>query len=330
VKKLLILLLVLSLSIGIVACSGSDLEKYQAAMEKTDNIIKASESFEMNIKTNYNSEGLDEETKRLVESFQDTKLALTGSFDKDLKRSLKMGYLNFGDLGYDFNVYEIEDKYFIEPFFLNLKDHRFIELSMDDFDTSQAEVPEELFEKTGDKWNELLNEENVMKGEKVLITTDDGEVKSSEFTITLNDQQLKEFLVYVVELFEENGEYLNIMEQTTYIKDEVKLTESEKQELYKETFSTLKEFLKNTENLELFYKAYIDIDNYVVQEDIKFSMDSDAVDSGDLLNLEFTMTNKYWNIEKNQVLDFELPTSENTIKIEDVDIEEYLPQMEAD
>lgn len=328
-KKYLLLLLILVLSLSLVACSGSALENYQQAMEKTDNMTRASESMEIKVEAEYNTDGLDEDVLKVIESFQNMTFTLKGSFDNELNKSMNSGYLTYGDFGYDFNIYGIEDKTYIEPFFLNLRDHRYIEVSMEDFEKSEDDLSMKMFEKTGDKWNEIINEENVMKGEKVLVTTDDGEVKSSEFTITLNDEQLKEFLLYVIELFEENDEYLNIMGETTYIKDEVELTEEEKEEIYKEAFEVLKDFLRNSENLNLFYKAYIDVDNYVVQEDVRFIMDNDGSGSGELISLEFTMTNKYWNIEKDQELDFDLPRPDNSIKLEDLNLEELIPQREV-
>lgn len=328
-KKYLMLLLILVLSLSLVACSGSDLENYRLAMEKTDNLTKASESMEIKVEAGYNTHGLDEDLLRVLESFQNMTFTLKGGFDKAQNKSMKSGYLNFGDFGYDFNVYEIEDKTYIEPFFLNLKDHRYIEVSMEDFEKPEDNLSMGMLEKISDKWNEIINEENVIKGEKVLITTDDGEVKSSEFTINLNDEQLKEFLLYVIELVEENDEYLNIMGQTTYIKDEVELTEKEKEEIYKEAFEGLKDFLRTSENLNLFYKAYIDVDNYVVQEDVRFSMDNDNPSPGELINFEFTMTNKYWNIDKDQELDFSLPSPGNSIKMDDLDLEELIPQREV-
>lgn len=327
-KKYLMLLLILILSLGLVACSGSALEHYRLAMEKTDNMSKASESLEIKVEAEYNTQGLDEDLLKIIESFQNITFTLKGGFDNELNKSKNSGYLNFGDFGYDFNVYGVEDKTYMEPFFLNLKDHRYIEISMENFEKPEDDLPMGMLEKISDKWDKIINEENVIKGEKVLVTTDDGEVKSSEFTINLNDEQLKEFLLYVIELFEENEEYLNIMGKTTYIKEEVELSEKEKEEIYKEAFEALKEFLRNSENLNLFYKAYIDVDNYVVQEDVRFSMDNnnDDAKSGELISLEFTMTNKYWNIEKDQELDFDLPSPESFIKLGDLDLEELIPQ----
>ena len=329
-KYLAIISFTMVLVLGLTACAGSDLESYQAAMEKTNSMVKGSDSMDISIKTKYNSNGLEEDLQGLLESYGETRFSTKGSFDKEQNKFIKMGYLSSGDLGYDFNVYGIEDIYYIEHFFFNLKDHRYIQLSLDDFEIQESEMPLEFLTKISDKWNEIINEENVMKGENVLVSTDDGEVKSREFTIRLNDSQLKEFLIYVIEQFEENEEYLNIMEEMTYMNAEEVLTEDEKGEIYEEVFDSLKEFIKTSDGLSLFYKAYIDIDGYVVQEDIDFSMDTQGSDKANLLNLEFTMTSKYWNIEKDQDLDYEIPRVEDSIRLDEIDIKELIPYREVE
>lgn len=328
-KKILIILMMIILSVSLVACSGNALESYQVAMEKTDGMVKGAESMEFKVNAKYNVEGLERDVQEKIQSFEDVNFSLKGSFNKELKKSMQMGYLNYGDFGYDFNIYKIGNETYLEPFFLNLEGHRFVKLSGEEFDVSDSEANMELFDKIGAKWNEIINEENVMKGENVLVTTDDGEVKSREFTITLNDSQLKEFLTYIVELFEENEDYLQIMDQVSYTSSEVELTEEEKTKLYKDLFSELKSFLNNSENLSLSYKAYIDIDNYVVQEDIKFSMENDLPKTGELISLEFEMNHKYWNIEKDQELNFQAPSREDSINLEDLNIEELMPQREV-
>ncbi|MDR7869851.1 MAG: hypothetical protein RIN55_03275 [Tissierellaceae bacterium] len=328
-KKHIFLFVLVLLMISITACSGSNLENYVAAIEKTNSMVKGSDSMEMSIVTKYNTVGLEEDVQKLIQSFEQSKFTMTGSFDNDLKKSRKIGYLNYGNLGFDFNIYGVDDAYYIEPFFLELKDHRYIEFSLDEFKVPESEIPSEFFQEIGKKWNEIISEENVMRGEKVLVTTDDGEIKSREFTITLNEEQLKEFILYIIELFEENGEYLNIMDQVTYIETDVELTEEDKENLYRDLFTGLKDFIDKSDDLNLFYKAYIDIDGYVVQEDIEFNMGNEAGKAGELINLSFSMVTKYWDIEKEQDLDFDITSFDNSIRFDKLNLEELMPYREV-
>ena len=141
---------------------------------------------------------------------------------------------------------------------------------------------------------------------------------------------MREFLLYIVGIFEKNDEYMQVFQQVTYLSDGKNMTEEEKEEVYEELFVELKKFIEETENLNLFYKAYIDIDGYIVQEDIRFSFGNEAIESGELNNFEFSMTNKMSNIEKDQEFDFIEPRPEEYISIDEIDFEAIMnPQGEG-
>lgn len=327
-KKTILILMIFALVISTIGCTQSDLENYKAAMDKTENMIKGSSVMEIETSTNYNLDGLDEELIKMLKNFEETKIIVKSYFDKDIKRSKDEGYLVLGELGYDFNVYGVDEKYYIEPLFFNLKDKKYIELNIEEM-ISENQKSEDLFKAFANKWSEIINEENVMKGDKVLITTDDGEVKSSEFTIDLNDEQLKELLLFFIQKFEENDEYMNLLEEGIYYSNEEQLTDEEKKEMYATVFEELKSFIKNAKDMNLFYKAYIDIDGYVVQEDIKFSFENESASSGALENIEFKMVNQYTNIEKEQDLGFDDPTPEQSIILDDIDFENLMIPQEG-
>lgn len=319
-KKTILGIIILVLLIFTVGCSQSNLENYKEAVIKTDSITKGTESTKINITTAYNTDGLDEEALEVVKAFENVSLTLKSSFDNEVNKFMASGYFNFGNLGYDFKVYDIDGKKYIEPFFLNLKDKKYIEITEAEF-SPQTDIPIDLIEEIGAKWNQVINEDNVIKGENVLVSTDDGEVKSKEFTINLEDEQLREFLLYIVEIFEENDEYMKVLEQVTYVSDSENMTEEEMDKLYQELFVELKRVIEETENLNLFYKAYIDKDGYIVQEDIRFSFENETIETGGLKNFEFGFTNKMSNIEKDQEYDFIEPAAEESIRIDELDFE---------
>lgn len=319
-KKTILGIIILVLLIFTVGCSQSNLENYKEAVIKTDSITKGTESTKINITTAYNTDGLDEEALEVVKAFENVSLTLKSSFDNEVNKFMASGYFNFGNLGYDFKVHGIDGKKYIEPFFLNLKDKKYIEITEAE-SSPQTDIPIDLIEEIGAKWNQVINEDNVIKGENVLVSTDDGEVKSKEFTISLEDEQLREFLLYIVEIFEENDEYMKVLEQVTYVSDSENMTEEEMDKLYQELFVELKRVIEETENLNLFYKAYIDKDGYIVQEDIRFSFENETIETGGLKNFEFGFTNKMSNIEKDQEYDFIEPAAEESIRIDELDFE---------
>lgn len=308
--------------VSTTGCTESDLENYKTAMDKTDNMSKGTVLIEANTKMDFNTKDLDDEIINTLEKFKEWNLTINSKFDKELGIVKEEEYIVAGDLGYDFNIYELDEKLYIEPLFMNLKEKRFIELNPNEL-SSDTGASEDLFKVFSSKWSEVLKEDNVMKGEKVLITTDDGEVKSREFTISLNDEQLKELIIYMIEYLEQNEEYIDLLEGMTYYSEGPELTDVKKEEIYQEIIKSMKELITNAKELNLFYKAYIDIDNYVVKEDVKFNFENGSQDSGELQSIVFDMVIQYTNIEKEQELEFEYPEENNTIKLKDIDWEEF-------
>ena len=328
-KKVILILIISTLIISTIGCTQSDLENYKAAMDKTDSMSKGSSIMEIESRTKYNTEGLNEEFTKMLSKFENTKITVKSYFDNDIKKSKDEGYLVIGGLGYDLNIYSVDEKYYVEPLFLDLKDKKYIELDLEEMVT-EGEKSEDLFKAFAIKWSEIIKEDNVMKGKKVLISTDDGEVKSREFTIDLKDEQLKELLLYFIEEVEKNDEYMDFIEEGMYFtNEEEKLTEDEQKEKYKVIFTELKNFIINAKNMKLYYKAYIDIDGYVVQEDIKFSFENETVGSGEFESIKFEMVNQYTNIEKEQSIDFEVPSLQESIKLGDIDFENFMVPREG-
>lgn len=326
-RKYILVSLILALIISTIGCTQSDLENYTIAMDKTDNMSRGSAITEMSISNKINTDGMDEEVLKIIERFEDTKFSLKNNFDKEVSKSKAELYMFTGGFGYDMNVYKINDSFYIEPLFLSLKDKKYVEISEDEFlPVQDDELPLDLFEAFGEKWSEILKEENVMKGENVLISTEDGEVKSREFTIELNEEQLKELMTFIINELQKNDDYMEIMEEVVYFSDEENLTQEQKEELFNQIFEELKSFVLNADNMNLFYKAYIDIDGYVIQEDVVFTLENKEATSGEVEDLKYEMTNQYFNIEREQSLEFEVPTNE-VIKFKDLDIERLFLQM---
>jgi hypothetical protein len=286
-------------------------------MVKTENMKRGKIEIDIINTIEYNTEGLDDEAIKILDKFDEIKFTSKGEFDKEKEKSIDEIYIVFGDLGYDLNIYSIDDSYYVEPLFINLGDKKYIGIKMDDA-TIKRDLLEDLISEFNNKWHEILMEDNVVKGKKVLITTDDGEVKSREFTINLNNEQLKELLSYFLDIIKDNEEFQEYLEQLIYYSDEKGLSEEDKNEIYDLMYSSFKEMLLESGELNLFYKAYIDIDGYVVKEDIKFNLSNSEVDKGELKSINFEMTIKYTNIEKEQNLGFDMPTEENTISIEEI------------
>ncbi|MGB4437625.1 MAG: hypothetical protein WBJ13_00045, partial [Sedimentibacter sp.] len=76
------------------------------------------------------------------------------------------------------------------------------------------------------------------------------------------------------------------------------------------------------------YTAYVDIDGYIVNEMIEFSLKVINPENAGLSGVNYSLNMKNWDINKEQSFDFPVLTEENTIKMDDMD--ESMPDMMED
>lgn len=109
----------------------------------------------------------------------------------------------------------ISPKKYIE---VNKGDINFLSMqTFEEYEENKGEnltgLSDDTFNKIKNKWLELLEDENVFKGEKILITTEAGEVKAREYTIDTNKEQLKELLNFAIDTAVSGGEIERAIEE---------------------------------------------------------------------------------------------------------------------
>jgi Tfp pilus assembly protein PilV len=321
-KKIVAILLIAVIVLSLTACNTNNLAEYKKAFEKTDQIAKGQLSAEFSTVMDYNTTGLSSEEIKELNYYKDMNGSFNVVYDDGAEKAILRNYMNFGGLGYDFDLYingkEVSMKLPVVGKYIKLNEIQ--NSTTNQYDFEQSIVSEETMKAISDKWVGLMKEENVFKGKDIILTTPDGEVKTTEYTLTLTDEQIKLFVSECVELAQKDESLKQFYDN--YVKIKI----NDKELSFEETIKSFKENIENYKVENFNYTALVDIDGFIVNEDISYSIK--AVKEDLLLRgTDFNMNLKTWDINKEQSFDFPVLTEENTI---DVNNKEEMPDMMKD
>ena len=304
----------------ITSCNTNNLIEYKKAAEKTEQITKGQTAGEFTMTTEINPDGLTAEEIKELNYIKDMDGSFSVVFDDEEEKAIIRNYLNFGGLGYDFEVYvngeEVSIKLPVVGKYLRI-DEEMISESEQYYDTGNQIISEETKKEFTKKWISLMNEEDVFKGKNIVLTTPDGEVKTTEYTIKLSDEQIKTLLKECAQILFEDEALKLFFEKNISVN--VGETEGElEQKTFEEMLDDIIEGLEkfNVENFS--YRAYVDIDGYIVNEIFDISLKTIDAEKEGIIGINYNLDIKTWDINKEQKFEFPILTDENTIKTDEM------------
>lgn len=334
-KKIFVLTLniITLIAILLTGCNTDSLLEYKKAAEKTDGITRGQTSAEFTTTTELNTAGMTEEEIKELNYYKDLKGSFSTVFDSELKKEIYKIYFNTGGIGFDFDLYINGNEVFVKlPVvgkYLNLKDVD-LESTMN-VNEEKIIISDESVNAIGAKWIGLLKKDDVFKGKDIVLTTPDGEVKTTEYTINLNDEQIKTLFVDVIDIVYQDENLKSFYEE--YIEAKIKenadkIDDAEIKNIsYEEMLNSMKENIDFYHVEKFNYTAHVDIDGYIVNEKIELSVKVDDAEQKSLSGLNFKLDINNWDINKQQEFNYPTLTDENTLKIED---EESMPNIMQD
>lgn len=292
----ILLILVVTLIFSLAGCSVNDLEEYKEAVNKTNSITKGQLSYEISIEQGFNTDGLSSERINKLNYFKKVEAQSSVKFDDEKNKFISRNYSNFGGMGFDTAIYLDGEKVYMKMPIIG----KYI-IFDEEIASEKSEYNEMISQETTkniiNEWVNLLNTEDVVSGEKTLLNTEEGEVKTTLFTINASDKQIRELI----------NKSLDIME-----KDE-KLKESFSEMIQKEGESVsidglinkIREKVNESDIKDFKYNVYIDIDGYIIQNNIEIEIEYPNAETGQLDYQKIVMQGENWDIEKEQ--DFKFP-----------------------
>jgi hypothetical protein len=313
----LIFLLVLS------GCSKNPLKTYNSAVEKTENITRGKFSVTVNVENIFNKEGLDDETLKTLRYLEKIETSMFSSFDKNESRSKNDIYLKIGNLGFDSKVYSIEDEAYIQIPALN----KYIKLNLADIKFEELEKEqgintdsiEGLMKRISKEWTDLLETDNVVKGERTIMQTEDGDVKVTKFSVSPTEDQLRLFLKKVIAIFRSEKEGLQQFVELFRLDNNynIEKTENNEEMNFEILIKAIENELEEMEKITFSSVAYIDIDGYIVKETIEIVFENYDPKGGQIEKRKVQITQENWDNEMEQKIILPEIPAESIISIDD-------------
>lgn len=326
----LVLIVILAASM-LWGCSDKSYEDYKAAVLKTESVKKISGETDVNIKMDIETEGLDDKVKKNINMLKDIKVENVFKKDKNLAMNVSDIYVSLGGFGFDVEYYDDGEKPFIKmPMmekyvylsdFEKLSNGGVSEATTDDanpvvFKNPKEFISEESIERIGELWNDSVQKENVFKGSESLIDTPEGEVKATKYQIKYSDKLFKELV----------GETIKIIANDPKITDKdmnlFKIGDDKKDKTIEAAVAIM---LENMTINNFTVENYIDIDGYIVKEDIVVDIGIKGEGKGHMSNFQMVISSKYYNIEKDQ--EIEIPNKSELQFLGDEELENGLPKL---
>jgi len=324
-KIILILFVFVIVATVTTGCSQkSDYQIFKEALERTEAVEKGKAQLELDMKIEFNKEGLSEDETEFMEFLEEFKLSLKDEFNREKKESLKKIFIQTKDMGFDAKVY-IKDKtmYIITPIIpkiLVVEDNRLAESNSKK--TFKEGTVYQYFPKLSENsikqlkklWNDLYNEENVSSLKNIVLDTPEGKAKARKFEIKLKDEQLKPAIKKVMEIILMDEQFRKGLAEVMESSGAVSVEEILQHNMKAIDQATINNFNQH---------AYIDRDNYVIEETVNMDMTFPFSKPGTPRNYHFEMKIKRWDLNKEPEIYFPEVTQENSINLEELKKEKF-------
>ncbi|MTI68676.1 MAG: hypothetical protein FH751_00275 [Firmicutes bacterium] len=311
-KKILSVLLILILAFNLSACAKDDLNSYKKAVEKTDNISKGKTDFQFNLDTRFNEENLTLEKMKYIKNIEMTS---EYTFDLEKDKLIARNYFNFGGMGFDSTFYKGKKSFIKMPMlgkYIEIDD--LVSEENNKFNEVSSILNDKTIKNIEKEWVNILSEDDVLQGKDTVINTPDGDVKVTHYKINVTDKQLKLYLKEIEKILLKDENFIEIINETY----EIDIENIKKD---------LKEF-KSQFTIDKFkYDAFIDIDGYIINEDIDIEIGFDNT-KNIFKEMTINIKTKNWDIENKQEFNFPKLNDENTLDKENLN--QGLPYMFED
>lgn len=288
-------LLILILSLFLTGCmAGEGYEDYMEALDRTENIVKGASMVEVSIESI-----LHEELKE-ISFLESINLTIKDQFDQSLNQSIVDIYYVGNDLGMDLKLYQKRaDEIYLKVPFMNGV------YAIDSNISDMIQDPKELksfIKNVSSEWNAMLLSENIFVGEKTIVRNEDGEVKTTKFTVKPTSEQLDAFTESLRKVILSNqSELLDYLSEFVLSDQNVMITERDFEAIVNQIFNSMK--IVRYEEV-----AYMDLDGYIVEEQIEIGIeyvsDDDFVSAFESQTIRIHTVK--WDIEKSQNFDFSI------------------------
>lgn len=314
-------LFLIGILILLTGCSKGYLEVYQEAVVKTELINEAKEVNELSIDFEFgdsvlNNLEIDTKLFEHIVYIQNTK------FNKKENKIITRQFLGSDTIGFDTTYYNNEGVEYLDlPMvgkLVTLDDIlNYFEI-IDNNEEFTNVISKESIKKISQLWLNLVEEEDVVNLGNEVVDTPEGEVKVKKILIRATDNQIKVFIKKILDVLRDDSEFMKNI--STYplvsIDEDGELEEIENMLDADEILNSWEELLKNISFLNFEITTYIDIDKFIVNEELEVEIIFEGELNKYIKSIKFKNFYELYDInEKNE---FIFPELNNVITVEEV------------
>ncbi|HKL79022.1 MAG TPA: hypothetical protein VJ888_01155 [Mobilitalea sp.] len=258
-----ILVLILGMILILTSCSSSDLDNYIEAVRKTSSINSGNKKIEFSVDMDFNLDNLTANELKTVRYLEHMEFSTDIIYDRNSAspQAISKTYTNVAGIGMDCIVYVNGDSVCMYIPALG----GYIDLTSEEYEdwVTTSKDFSTVFQPVLDKFLELISDEDVMKENRTYITTDDGQIKTTVYSVNVNSEQLQKLmdeLVVQIDSLDISIETLLNKNLANNALEGIDLTREMR--IWQDLFS-----------MESFsYTTYVDFDGRVVQQDLDLTL----------------------------------------------------------
>lgn len=241
--KQLLGIIMLMLVMVLTACSGKPYEEYREAMERNEQVERGKMSVNVEVKSDFTQKGAQsaEAVKAMGAMQVDNQIA----YEADKVQSLT--HVKMGEVGYDMEYYGLDGENYLYMPLLG----KYIHLEREAM-LGQSPMTYELISEIQSQWvgifKKHLDIENTLKGKGLILETEEGQIKATEYTVNLSKETLNQ-------MKDELSQSILSWAASQGLEDE----------------KAMEKAFKQIEVNELTYKGFVNKDGYVNRQEIEIS-----------------------------------------------------------
>ena len=303
-KVISLMVMVSLLGLMLSGCmNAADFETYMNAVAKTDGIQKGVSHMEISVESTLNLDlmnQLESDERQTFEKLKSIQVDLTNRFDLEKNQSILDVYFYYNQLGSDIKIYRPNATEMLLK--LPYLDGVFDIGDRIDFDQMNTDQISDFTKEVASQWNAMLEVENIFVGEKTIIENEDGEVKSTMYTVKPTVAQLDTFLRSL------RASVLSHQDELKGFLEEMNIAGSDLSQLDDATYEELVNAIFDSVTITRYEEtAYVDVDGYIIDEKMVIEL---RYESSEQVNHVFEtqrieIHHQNWDIEKAQNFDFE-------------------------
>lgn len=179
-------LCIILLLVFVSGCDSKGYETYQKAMNRYDSIDEGREKINIYIDLEFNLEGLNDSEIQELMIFDRIDMELDLAYNGS--QGIAKNYIYFGGMGMEAHFYMTDEGLYLKiPMF-----NYIVKLEEDNNSNILIlDMESDALSKIRNIWVEVLKDEDVVMGENTILSTNQGNVKASRYTVNVSEEQLK-------------------------------------------------------------------------------------------------------------------------------------------